>query len=81
MSATMFIPRNIHMSEVKYMIASITGPIVEIPGKSTQLFQNKKQVTINEVEPFYRTKAQSNLTWSKTLQDLCIRQCDRVGNT
>ena len=46
MSATMFIPRNIQMRETRYIIASMTGDIVEIPGKSTQLFQNKIQVTI-----------------------------------
>ena len=37
MSATMFMPRNIQMRETRYMMASMTGDIVEIPGKSTQL--------------------------------------------
>ena len=45
MSATMFIPRNIQMRETRYIIASITGDIVEMPGKSAQLGKNKIQVT------------------------------------
>ena len=45
MSATMFIPRNIQMRETRYIIASMAGDIVEIPGKRAQLFQNKIQVT------------------------------------
>ena len=36
-SATMFMPRNIQMRKTRYIIASITGDIVEIPGKSTKL--------------------------------------------
>ena len=37
MSATMFIPRNIHESVKQYIIASRTGFNVEIPGKRAQL--------------------------------------------
>ena len=37
MSATMFMPRNIQMRKTRYIMASMTGDIVEIPGKSTKL--------------------------------------------
>ena len=46
MSATMFMPRNIQMREARYIMASMTGDIVEIPGKSTQLFQIKYMLQI-----------------------------------
>ena len=46
MSATMFIPRNIQMRETRYIIASMAGDIVEIPGKSAQLFKIKYKLQI-----------------------------------
>ena len=36
-SAIMFIPRNIQKRAMQYIIASVTGCYVVIPGKSTKL--------------------------------------------